>query len=53
MAATNARAQKIFNYLNNPFGLVYENAITENVPGEVNIHPVTYPATSPNMSMRP
>jgi uncharacterized protein len=28
--------------LNNPFGLVYENAITENVSGKVNIHPVTY-----------
>jgi hypothetical protein len=26
----------------NPFGLVYEDAITENVPGKVNIHPVTY-----------
>lgn len=26
----------------NPFGLVYQNAITENVPGRVNIHPVTY-----------
>jgi len=26
----------------NPFGLVYENAITENVTGKVNIHPVTY-----------
>ncbi len=26
----------------NPFGLVYENAITENVSGKVNIHPVTY-----------
>ena len=26
----------------NPLGLVYENAITENVQGKVNIHPVTY-----------
>ncbi|MCM1324422.1 MAG: alpha/beta hydrolase [Acetobacter sp.] len=26
----------------NPFGLVYENAITENIAGKVNIHPVTY-----------
>jgi fermentation-respiration switch protein FrsA (DUF1100 family) len=26
----------------NPFGLVYENAIMENVKGKVNIHPVTY-----------
>ncbi len=26
----------------NPFGLVYQNAITENVAGKVNIHPVTY-----------
>jgi fermentation-respiration switch protein FrsA (DUF1100 family) len=26
----------------NPFGLVYRDAITENVPGRVKIHPVTY-----------
>lgn len=26
----------------NPFGLVYGDAITENIPGKVNIHPVTY-----------
>jgi fermentation-respiration switch protein FrsA (DUF1100 family) len=28
--------------LDNPFGLVYQDAITDNLPGEVNIHPVTY-----------
>lgn len=27
---------------NNPFGLVYDDAITENVPGKVNIHQVKY-----------
>ena len=26
----------------NPFGLVYRDAITENVPGRVNIHQLTY-----------
>lgn len=26
----------------NPFGLVYQNAITKNILGRVNIHPVTY-----------
>lgn len=26
----------------NPFGLVYRGAITENIPGKVNIHPVHY-----------
>ncbi len=28
--------------LSNPWGLVYEDAITENLPNKVNIHPVTY-----------
>jgi uncharacterized protein len=28
--------------LSNPFGLVYKDAIKENIPGKVNIHPVTY-----------
>jgi fermentation-respiration switch protein FrsA (DUF1100 family) len=28
--------------LTNPFGLVYGDAITENVPGKLNIHPVSY-----------
>ncbi len=26
----------------NPFGLVYKDALTQNAPGEVNIHPTTY-----------
>jgi uncharacterized protein len=30
------------NKVANPFGLVYENAITKNVPDRVNIHPVKY-----------
>lgn len=30
------------DYSRNPFGLVYKGAITTNVPGKVNIHPVTY-----------
>lgn len=27
---------------NNPWGLVYDGALTENVEGKVNIHPITY-----------
>lgn len=30
------------DYRNNPFSLVYEGALTENVKGKVNIHPVSY-----------
>ena len=30
------------DYKLNPFTLVYDGAITENVKGKVNIHPVTY-----------
>lgn len=30
------------DYKNNPFTLTYQGAITENVAGKVNIHPVTY-----------
>tara|TARA_R110001583_G_scaffold178099_4_gene333836 strand:- start:393 stop:1466 length:1074 start_codon:yes stop_codon:yes gene_type:complete len=30
------------DYRDNPYTLTYEGAITENVEGEVNIHPVTY-----------
>jgi uncharacterized protein len=37
-----ATAQSTQTDLVNPFGLVYEEAITENLNGKVNIHPVTY-----------
>jgi uncharacterized protein len=30
------------DYRQNPFGLVYDGAITNNEPGKVNIHPVAY-----------
>ena len=30
------------DYKKNPFTLVYDGAITENVKGKVNIHPVKY-----------
>jgi fermentation-respiration switch protein FrsA (DUF1100 family) len=33
---------RVLDYQQNPFNLVYENAITQNEPGKVNIHPVTY-----------
>ncbi|MCB8902066.1 MULTISPECIES: alpha/beta hydrolase [unclassified Streptomyces] len=32
----------VLDYRDNPFGLVYEYAITANEPGKVNIHPVSY-----------
>lgn len=35
-------AENIVAVKNNPFGLVYDNAITENVPGKVNINPIEY-----------
>jgi len=34
----------------NPFGLVYGGAITENVKGKVNIHPVTYKLNGINIA---
>ncbi len=37
-----ADAGPVHDYRDNPFGLVYEYAITENKPGEVNIAPVSY-----------
>ena len=39
-AAADMSAFKSHN--NNPWGLVYADAITENVQGKVNIHPITY-----------
>jgi len=38
----NVSALEASDYTQNPFGLVYRDAITANRPGEVNIHPVTY-----------
>jgi uncharacterized protein len=37
-----ADAGPVHDYRDNRFGLVYEYPITENEPGKVNIHPVTY-----------
>jgi fermentation-respiration switch protein FrsA (DUF1100 family) len=37
-----ADAGPVHDYRDNPWGLVYEYPITENKPGSVNIHPVTY-----------
>ena len=42
MGATLAVAGPVFAAQDNPFGLVYANAIKENVPGKVQIHPVNY-----------
>ena len=38
MAGANAKAAEN----SNPFGLVYDGAITENVAGKINIHPTSY-----------
>lgn len=50
MATTNSYSQEIFDYTKNPWGLVYEGAITENLPGQVNIHPVVYPLNGNQIS---
>lgn len=42
MAAMLAISGPVFAASDNPFGLVYANALTENVPGKVQIHPVHY-----------
>lgn len=38
------------NYKENPFTLVYDGAITENVKGKVNIHPVSYKVNGINIA---
>lgn len=35
-------ASEVLSFKGNPWGLVYDGAITENLPGQVNIHPITY-----------
>lgn len=37
-----AGTTEIHSHNSNPWGLVYADAITENVAGKVNIHPITY-----------
>lgn len=38
----NVPVEDVVKYKGNQFGLVYDGAIKENVPGQVNIHPITY-----------
>jgi len=42
MKGTTELRSPVLDYRQNPYGLVYEAAITGNEPGKVNIHPVTY-----------
>lgn len=41
-AFTPVATDDIVTVKGNPFGLVYDNAIKENIPGQVNIHPIEY-----------
>lgn len=41
-AFTPVDTDEIVKVKNNPWGLVYDNAITDNIPGKVNIHPIEY-----------
>jgi fermentation-respiration switch protein FrsA (DUF1100 family) len=42
MKGTTELRSPVLDYRQNPYGLVYEAAITGNEPRKVNIHPVTY-----------
>lgn len=42
MILTEANVAELPKFNNNPWGLVYADALTENRPGEVNIHPINY-----------
>ncbi|WP_125583806.1 alpha/beta hydrolase [Levilactobacillus cerevisiae] len=42
MILTDANVAELPKFNDNPWGLVYADAITENKPGEVNIHPINY-----------
>lgn len=42
MILTDANVAELPKFNGNPWGLVYADAITENKPGEVNIHPINY-----------
>lgn len=42
MITISSEAAMAQDYKQNPFNLTYDGAITENVKGKVNIHPVTY-----------
>ena len=39
---TSTGNRPILDFRQNPFGFVYEGAIEENIPGAVNVHPVSY-----------
>jgi len=42
MVLTEASISDLPHVNDNPWGLVYQGALTENKPGEVNIHPINY-----------